>query len=225
MLTTARETHGKGRYYRARYYDAAAGRFLSEDPAGFRGGANFYLYTGSSPTNLTDPSGLLPSGDNDKLQPKPWDFRDIIIAMLKDPGNNDCKCWFKTGKRSINELIGIVSNVPIVFIEEPLGSGGGDTTDDPRSPIRINTNGSFYPWGLFAVGHTPDGQPIYGAGTFEAQMVIPLHEFAHKTMPQGFKDDDFYHDPNGKLSAENTNLLIEKCKNAIKWLKSSFQKK
>jgi len=29
-------------YYRARYYDPAAGRFLSEDPVEFQGGINFY---------------------------------------------------------------------------------------------------------------------------------------------------------------------------------------
>ncbi len=48
--------------YRARYYDAAAGRFLSEDPSGFGGGdPNLYRYVGNSVTNLTDPSGLRPA--------------------------------------------------------------------------------------------------------------------------------------------------------------------
>ena len=31
-------------YYRARYYDPAIGRFISEDPIGFGGGTNFYAY-------------------------------------------------------------------------------------------------------------------------------------------------------------------------------------
>ena len=45
-------------YYRARYYDPAVGRFLSEDPLGFDAGdANFYRYVFNSPTNYTDPSG------------------------------------------------------------------------------------------------------------------------------------------------------------------------
>jgi RHS repeat-associated protein len=44
-------------YYRARYYDPASGRFLSEDPIGFNGGVNFFSYTANSPLNLTDPSG------------------------------------------------------------------------------------------------------------------------------------------------------------------------
>jgi RHS repeat-associated protein len=47
-------------YYRARYYDSAAGRFISEDPISFNGDIDFYAYVGNSPTNLTDPSGLCP---------------------------------------------------------------------------------------------------------------------------------------------------------------------
>jgi hypothetical protein len=47
-------------YYRARYYDARVGRFLSEDPIGFAGGdVNLYRYVGNSPINYTDPSGLI----------------------------------------------------------------------------------------------------------------------------------------------------------------------
>ncbi|MGE5113326.1 MAG: RHS repeat-associated core domain-containing protein [Acidobacteriaceae bacterium] len=44
--------------YRARYYDPNTGRFLSEDPAGFGGGANFYAYVGNSPVGFIDPNGL-----------------------------------------------------------------------------------------------------------------------------------------------------------------------
>jgi uncharacterized protein RhaS with RHS repeats len=47
------------RYYRARYYDPAIGRFISEDPIGFDGdNVNFYTYVHDSPTNLVDPSGF-----------------------------------------------------------------------------------------------------------------------------------------------------------------------
>jgi RHS repeat-associated protein len=45
-------------YYRARYYDAAIGRFISEDPMGFGAGdSNLYRYVGNSATNFTDPTG------------------------------------------------------------------------------------------------------------------------------------------------------------------------
>src|SRR5258708_9453606 len=43
--------------YRARYYDPAIGRFISEDPFRFMAGPNFYQYALNSPVNLGDPSG------------------------------------------------------------------------------------------------------------------------------------------------------------------------
>jgi RHS repeat-associated protein len=45
-------------YYRARYYDPAIGRFISQDPARLRGGPNRYLYADNNPANLSDPFGL-----------------------------------------------------------------------------------------------------------------------------------------------------------------------
>jgi RHS repeat-associated protein len=59
---TGREQDGETGldYYRARYYDAGNGRFLSEDPIGFGAGDNnLYRYVGNSPFNGTDPSGLI----------------------------------------------------------------------------------------------------------------------------------------------------------------------
>jgi RHS repeat-associated protein len=46
-------------FYRARYYDPRAGRFLTKDPIRFAGGdVNLYRYLGNNPINRTDPSGL-----------------------------------------------------------------------------------------------------------------------------------------------------------------------
>ena len=46
-------------YYRARYYDADIGRFLSRDPIGFLAGDfNFYRYVGNNVVNRKDPFGL-----------------------------------------------------------------------------------------------------------------------------------------------------------------------
>ena len=62
-------------YYRAKYYDPATGRFLSEDPIGFlNGDRNLYVYVGNQPTAKTDPSGLQsldPSGKPVCNKPKP----------------------------------------------------------------------------------------------------------------------------------------------------------
>ncbi|HLF79735.1 MAG TPA: RHS repeat-associated core domain-containing protein [Dehalococcoidia bacterium] len=49
-------------YLRARYYDDAAGRFISADPAEADsrqpGTINRFIYVGGNPSNLTDPTGL-----------------------------------------------------------------------------------------------------------------------------------------------------------------------
>jgi RHS repeat-associated protein len=57
---TGRENDNTGLYfYRNRYYAPQLARFISEDPLGFKGGINIYAYVGDSPTNFTDPDGLL----------------------------------------------------------------------------------------------------------------------------------------------------------------------
>jgi len=60
---TAREFDAEtGMYfYRARYYDPKAGRFVTRDPIGFNGGdVNLYAYVGNNPVNWGDPEGLQP---------------------------------------------------------------------------------------------------------------------------------------------------------------------
>jgi RHS repeat-associated protein len=60
---TGRENDGTGLYfYRARYDKPGFGRFISEDPIGFRGGINLYAYVLDNPINRTDPSGLASKG-------------------------------------------------------------------------------------------------------------------------------------------------------------------
>ena len=44
-------------FYRARYFDSAAGRFLSEDPIGPLDTSNLYAYVSNRPTVAVDPSG------------------------------------------------------------------------------------------------------------------------------------------------------------------------
>ncbi|MGB8062751.1 MAG: RHS repeat-associated core domain-containing protein [Candidatus Sulfotelmatobacter sp.] len=51
-------------FYRARYFDPAVGRFISEDPIRFGGGVDFYPYVDNSPVNAVDPLGLVAGPKN-----------------------------------------------------------------------------------------------------------------------------------------------------------------
>jgi RHS repeat-associated protein len=56
---TGRENDGNGLYsYRARYYSPLFGRFVSEDPMGFKAGMNVYSYSENDPIGGNDPSGM-----------------------------------------------------------------------------------------------------------------------------------------------------------------------
>lgn len=52
---------GRGQWYnRRRFYDAAVGRFVTQDPSGFNaGGVNLYRYVSNSPYIYTDPTGYV----------------------------------------------------------------------------------------------------------------------------------------------------------------------
>jgi len=45
-------------FYRSRYFDPIAGRFVSEDSIRFEGGIDFYEYVDNSPVNEFDPLGM-----------------------------------------------------------------------------------------------------------------------------------------------------------------------
>jgi RHS repeat-associated protein len=61
---TGRENDGNGLYYyRARYYNPATKRFISEDPLQEAAGPNSYGYVDGSPLSFRDPRGLSALGD------------------------------------------------------------------------------------------------------------------------------------------------------------------
>ena len=104
-------------YYRARYYDPTAGRFLQEDPIELAGGMNFYRYSYNNPTNWSDPLGLL-SWQDAQGRGMTWDqwwnntdttMQDQIDAETLEPnpgidpvdlvtGGYACRRLFKQGR-------------------------------------------------------------------------------------------------------------------------------
>ena len=74
-------------YYRARYYDPNAGRFISEDPIGFGGGPNLFGYAGGNPVFWRDPLGLKPGDPFSTPRQAAVDaYRTMVAAFGKTPG-------------------------------------------------------------------------------------------------------------------------------------------
>jgi RHS repeat-associated protein len=70
-------------YNRARYYDAATGRWLSKDPLGFEpGDLNLYRYAGNDSTNVTDPAGRDPWDSQAEKVPADIVFFDEILFFF-----------------------------------------------------------------------------------------------------------------------------------------------
>jgi len=83
---------GTGLYfYRGRYYDPQAGRFLTEDLSGFGAGANFYAYVRNSPINLSDPLSLCPEPGWCPSNIK--NFFDTLTPYFKDMSDETGTDW------------------------------------------------------------------------------------------------------------------------------------
>jgi RHS repeat-associated protein len=67
-------------YNRARWYDPAIGRFISEDPIGLAGGINSFAYVQNNPLAFTDGYGLN-ANDDEQL----WRAQQDLIEALKTP--------------------------------------------------------------------------------------------------------------------------------------------
>ncbi|GAC1669002.1 MAG: hypothetical protein NVS9B4_25040 [Candidatus Acidiferrum sp.] len=126
-------------YYRARYYNSNAGRFLSEDPTGFRAGANFYPYVSGNPLIFNDPTGLDNRTERCKqLKKKIQDIDDEIakrgdeLARDKDnlpdscPGDINNPALSKQGHRRIirnlktDQLLALAEYIIRNCSDEPL---------------------------------------------------------------------------------------------------------
>lgn len=66
-------------YYRARYYSADLGRFISRDPIGMRDNVNLYTYVGNNPVKYVDPMGREKAIIIVGQEKKPWEFNAGIV--------------------------------------------------------------------------------------------------------------------------------------------------
>ncbi len=104
-------------YNRARYFDPALGRWLSQDPIGFEAGdSNLYRYVNNQPVMMTDPSGFVWSRPNRQQKipfahTVPGDPKKDTIATLATSWDvgldvSDYKSWL-----TVTELAKGKSNI------------------------------------------------------------------------------------------------------------------
>jgi len=125
-------------YYRARYYDPMAGRFISEDPINFDGGVNFYSYVLNDPVLFNDPMGFSATGKCLKACLK------IYYGLTRDAG------------------VVLAISAPIIPKAFSLGGAGATSI---ASPILRRLWPKFVPGGIWAptIGNLASRTPIAGA--------------------------------------------------------------
>jgi RHS repeat-associated protein len=160
---TAREfdTETNLYYFRERYYDPQPGRFLSEDPAWFDAGVDFYTYARNNPINFTDPSGLY-THDPGVPMPLPPALNDFMNCMDGCTGRPQHVNGTTNGKHA-----------------DP-GHAAGTTVDiRPVGTPSKGPNGIYCCAGKCGAPYLLDERNLhtkYGAGPhYHIQLVPPLH--------------------------------------------------
>jgi RHS repeat-associated protein len=126
-------------YYRARYYDSAAGRFINEDPIGFTGGSNFYRYVLNAPFNWQDPDGK---------SPKLPSLGSLLKSYLDAKDKSDwLKCFAEMGyclkelPNQVKSVDGMSSDAVLNnAIEAQKNGGSGATVGGQRMGQVCNAN-------------------------------------------------------------------------------------
>ena len=113
-------------YYRARYYDSAVGRFLSEDPVGFAGGRDFYAYVGGNPLTYIDPTGwkafVRVDGNNVTIiLPISYSGLGATPQVIQTWNNAIERTW--SGQFGRYKVTTIVTKGPDNLITVPVGDG------------------------------------------------------------------------------------------------------
>jgi RHS repeat-associated protein len=67
-------------YYRAKYYEPAAGRFISEDPKRFVASINFYSYVRNDSILRIDPRGLIHQAPDGRLHDDPAGGLEVLCT-------------------------------------------------------------------------------------------------------------------------------------------------
>jgi RHS repeat-associated protein len=135
-------------YNRARYYDPATGRWMTQDPLGFDAGdSNLYRYVSNAPNLFSDPAGT-------------DEFQDRIAAQ-KDGRAGYNKGGFSYDKRDFNVIKDIRA------ISDGFGSGGIIVRKD--NPLKNPEVNGFKPTN--PKGATTIGQHVLGEGLHDSPYI------------------------------------------------------
>jgi RHS repeat-associated protein len=120
-------------YYRARYYDPAIGRFLSEDAIGNDEGLDLYAYTRNNPINFGDPTGLykligFSPTDAQKM-------RDAIDSAISKLGKTCDGCGGTDGPKIAQAL----QNATFVYVRNLRSQNGQYEECGNARPINSKT--------------------------------------------------------------------------------------
>ncbi|WP_162125793.1 RHS repeat-associated core domain-containing protein [Pseudoxanthomonas wuyuanensis] len=171
-LYTGRELDKSGLYYyRARYYSASMGRFVSEDPIGISGGLNTYSYVNQSPLDGVDPFGLqklsvdyfiFKAGGGIDIY---FDYNQVKgfqlngVGLRGGGGQGAGISWDPAGERPdkdilfpdpcqkidrmMNSSVGLYASGAAVV--PPLGPWGASLTGEAHAGVRTNTTQNYDP--------------------------------------------------------------------------------
>lgn len=168
---TGRQVDGTGlMHYRARYYDPALGRFISEDPIGLAGGTNHYAYVNNSPANATDPTGLAGQIVAGCIA---GGVLEGVVSWGIQRGSGQKVSWGTVGKNFvIGCATGAIGGIWLRGGFRAVTRGAGD--DYARALV----NGGRRDGEVVFAGH---GEYRYGSGT----VVVPEGTSLHVYSPHG----------------------------------------
>jgi len=116
-------------YYRARYYDPNAGRFLTKDPIGFAGGdVNLYRMVVNNPVNYRDPLGLWPPEIHNKIIWEAFESLPLHLRWAIEEGSRyadtfqDPKDAYMHAMRSKGQTVGEAQRAMENFIEKHINN-------------------------------------------------------------------------------------------------------
>ena len=95
-------------YYRARYYSAELGRFVSRDPIGYQGGINLYEYVGDNLLIRTDPRGTEAGAGNITNEQSDYAISQCRCTCAADNPGLALRVLFGSGRQeTINKMYDI----------------------------------------------------------------------------------------------------------------------